>query len=439
MATVTAFIRTTRKKTDTVNIRFRLRDGRNTQLFHASDISVNPAHWDEGRQELKARVVISDTYRNKVNTSVAARKKLLLEAYTEIKDNPTPERWYEAIDIKLNPSKYKPKERTFFDIFDEFIETQTSGQNSHLKVLRRTLRRWEMYRQTTENEAFKIDINKLTDRDLTAFDRFLETEYKLQDNYPEIYQESKETRRVAQRGNNVRSSILKRFRTFYHWAVRTDKSTNNPFDDFKAPQEVYGTPYFISVKERDKLLHTRLDFRENTAVQRDIFIFQCLIGCRVSDLTKLTKSNIKDNGNFLEYIPRKTKDEKPVTVRVPLTKTAKELILKYDGVDKNGRLFPFISAQKYNEAIKEAFTLAKLNRLVTVRNSVTGEEEQRPLNEVASSHLARRTFVGNLYKRVKDPNLIGSMSGHVEGSKAFARYRDIDDDMKTETINLLEI
>ena len=57
--------------------------------------------------------------------------------------------------------------------------------------------------------------------------------------------------------------------------------------------------------------------------------------------------------------------------------------------------------------------------------------------EIASSHLARRTFVGNLYRQVKDPNLVGALSGHKEGSKAFARYRTIDDEMKKELVNLL--
>jgi len=63
--------------------------------------------------------------------------------------------------------------------------------------------------------------------------------------------------------------------------------------------------------------------------------------------------------------------------------------------------------------------------------------EKRVLYEIASSHLARRTFVGNLYKQVKDPNLVGALSGHKEGSKAFARYRTIDDEMKKELVNLL--
>lgn len=52
--------------------------------------------------------------------------------------------------------------------------------------------------------------------------------------------------------------------------------------------------------------------------------------------------------------------------------------------------------------------------------------------------MARRCFVGNLYKKVKDPNLIGALSGHVEGSKAFARYREIDEEMKKEVVSLIE-
>ena len=76
--------------------------------------------------------------------------------------------------------------------------------------------------------------------------------------------------------------------------------------------------------------------------------------------------------------------------------------------------------------------------MVTVLNPTTGKEEQRPINEIASSHLARRTFVGNLYKKVKDPNLVGALSGHKEGSRAFARYREIDDDLKKEMIGFIE-
>ena len=112
------------------------------------------------------------------------------------------------------------------------------------------------------------------------------------------------------------------------------------------------------------------------------------------------------------------------------------LIISRSSLDGD-KLLPFISEQKYNLAIKRIFKAAGLKRLVTVINPTTREEEKRVLYEIASSHLARRTFVGNLYKQVKDPNLVGALSGHKEGSKAFARYRTIDDEMKKELVNLL--
>ena len=176
---------------------------------------------------------------------------------------------------------------------------------------------------------------------------------------------------------------------------------------------------------------------EILVIQRDIFIFQCLIGCRVSDLMAMTPASIINDA--IEYMPQKTKGERPQVVRVPLNNRAKALVEKYAGRDDlNGKLFPFISSQKYNVAIKRIFTLCGVTRMVTVLNPTTREEEKRPLDEIASSHLARRTFIGNLYKKVKAPNLVGSLSGYSEGSRDFARYRDIVEDMKKELVSLLD-
>ena len=79
----------------------------------------------------------------------------------------------------------------------------------------------------------------------------------------------------------------------------------------------------------------------------------------------------------------------------------------------------------------------KENRPVTMLDPITRREEKHPINEIGSSHMARRTFIGNLYKETPDPNIIGKLSGHKEGSRAFARYRDIDDDMLTDLVSKL--
>ena len=52
--------------------------------------------------------------------------------------------------------------------------------------------------------------------------------------------------------------------------------------------------------------------------------------------------------------------------------------------------------------------------------------------------MLRRTFIGNIYKLVKDPNLVSALTGHVEGSRAFTRYRTIDIDMKKDLVKILE-
>ena len=149
----------------------------------------------------------------------------------------------------------------------------------------------------------------------------------------------------------------------------------------------------------------------------------------------MKKSNVINGA--IEYVPRKTKDGRPITVRVPLGPTALEILERYPDVPGN-RLLPFTCAQDYNRNIKKMLRLAGIDRQVTVINSLTREEEQHPIWEVASSHMARRVLVGNLYKELKDPNLIAKISGHVENSKAFNRYRNIDEEMAKEVIMKLE-
>ena len=168
---------------------------------------------------------------------------------------------------------------------------------------------------------------------------------------------------------------------------------------------------------------------------RDKFMFQFLVGCRLSDLNKLTKANVK--GDFLEYIPQKSLNRGiGSTVRVPLNSKAKELLARQK--TEGDSLFPYHCRGDYNSDIRLLLHLLGINRVVTVLNRHTHKEEQHPLYELATSHLGRRTFIGNLYKKVKDQELIASMTGHSQGSKAFARYRHIDEDMKNELVSLID-
>jgi len=301
---------------------------------------------------------------------------------------------------------------TIYVLFDRFLKERKLSVNryEHYMVLKRCLERYEIH--TKKPLTFDIDLHKV--------ENYLSIEHTLRP-------------KQHQRGINTVVGLMSKLRSFFIWAVENEHTIKNPFHKYKIEDAKYGTPYFITIAERNHLYKFDFKAREELSIQKDIFIFQCHVGCRVGDLMTFTASNVIDG--FLEYVADKTSGENPKTIRVPLSATAVEIVERYKGGEK---LLPFISEVNYNLAIKEMFKIAELTRMVTVLNTVTRKDEQKPLNEIASSHIARRTLIGNLYSKVQDPNIVGSISGHVEGSKAFARYRTIDDKIKSDIINLIQ-
>lgn len=220
-----------------------------------------------------------------------------------------------------------------------------------------------------------------------------------------------------------------------NWAVEKGYLKDTSFQNVTADQQIYGTPYYLTIEERDKILDLDLTDSPRLERHRDKFIFQCLIGCRSNDLDLFTWNHI--SGDFLEYIPHKNLlNGKTQTVRVPLCDKVIEILERLN--PDTEYLFRHFCADLYRQDIKKIVKRAGIDRKVTVLDPLTRKAVQKPLYECASSHLARRTFIGNLYKKVKDPELIASMTGHVEKSFAFTRYRAIDDDIKREVLNLIE-
>ena len=219
-------------------------------------------------------------------------------------------------------------------------------------------------------------------------------------------------------------------KSFWRYCVKMGYTTNNPFLRFEIEPEVYGNPIYITKEERDTLYYLHIP-DEGLRKTRDIFVFQCLIGCRVGDLIRLKKDNVVNGA--IEYIPRKTKDERPAIARVPLCPKAQSIIDRYT-TQEDEKLLPFISPQKYNDYIKELFKFANITRTVTRLNPLTRQEERVSIADIASSHMARRTFIGILHRKVKN-EVIGSMSGHSANSKAFSRYYHIEDDTKRDAVN----
>ena len=447
-------------KTDKVTgkheVLLRFAHGHTIDQRAKTNVFVLPEYWNKERQcntiprlrvmSNENKALLNDL--NAQNAKLTEIKSFIQQAFIKAGAGKVElsKDWLSSIVARLTIPQVDTKSESFFDVFTKFIDTLdvSDSRQRHFRVVWRSLKRFALYKDVNISfDGFTTDL-------LREYTNFLSYEHTLVEpyhdgkgrakakfldlDYQQAFMAVPESRFPQKRGENAIYNLVSKLRSFFLWAIKEHLTKNDPFIGYKMKEPKYGTPYYITIEERNHLY--KFDFSDNPklAIQRDVFVFQCLIGCRVSDLYQLTKSSIV-NG-CVEFIPKKTKEMRGERLRVPLNATAIEILNRYRDVPGD-RLFPFIAMQRYNDAIKEMFRKAGLTRVVTILNPTTGEQEWRPICEVASSHLARRCFVGNLYKQVKDPNLIGKLTGHVEGSRAFTRYRDIDEEMSRELVNML--
>lgn len=236
------------------------------------------------------------------------------------------------------------------------------------------------------------------------------------------------------RTNNTLATKERILRTICNYAVRKGYMQKSPFGKaeyglYEKRTELYGDIIYLTSDELRTL--TDYTFADATLSRvRDIFVFQCHIGCRVSDLRTLTADNIQ-NG-FIQYIPIKTRNTSAKAVRVPLDETALGIIERYKGGDM---LLPFVADATYNEYIHIIAKQAGLNRrIITLKGGVP---INLPLWQVCTSHTARKTFAQRIFSITHSELLTSSLTGHSGNTKVFGRYAQVDDDMKREIINNL--
>ena len=276
MATVTAFIRVSTKKTKEANVRFRLRDGRAVQLLYSSDITVKPEHWNPKKEELKAKILMDPAERADFNRKVALRKSQITDLYNAAPDKSVlTSEWLSAEMYKLlNPVVVKKQEgsSSFFEDFDFFLETRklSDVRTRNFRVIYRDLQRFELYRRINVSKRFHLSFDSVTPDILREFETFLRQEHTFFTRneetgkficsraYKPVYDAFPETRTPQPRGQNTINDVFTKLRTFFRWAVEQGKTENNPFKHFTVEECVYGTPYYITIEERNQLYKTDL-------------------------------------------------------------------------------------------------------------------------------------------------------------------------------------
>ena len=442
---VTAFIRKkANSKTDLVTkatIYFRVRD-EHVDLKAASELTINPNHWSHERQGYKNRLaLIREDQRIELDNAINAIKAQIVKEYVPTVST----EWLQRIIYCYHhPNAMKLHGKTSVDVkiidwAQRYCDEQLTDkhQQSNIRSFIRRLENYEYYlRKVKCVPNCILTIDSITADDLKEFEKFLINEHLYIEQNPAMAKTVKGHRKNAPRSMNMVRSVMVYFRTIVNYYIHHGATNNNPFTRYELPKMVQGSPIYMTIEERNRLFDLDLSDDKELAEYRDMFVFQCLVGCRHYDLVHFTFSNIIDG--VLEYIPNKTRKKVGQVVRVPLGAKAIEILEARKDKPMDEVIFPLHFNAKYNAAIKIISKRAGLNRMVTWLNPKTREDEHRPLYNLVTTHMGRRTFIGNLYNKVKDPALISSMSGHVDGSRAFARYRTIDDTIKRELVEMID-
>ena len=234
--------------------------------------------------------------------------------------------------------------------------------------------------------------------------------------------------RARKKNYRTISKIMTCIKHFFKWCRKHYGITDfGNIGDYTAPPVHYGDPIVMTQEEKRKLWDTVFD-DESLEYTRDLFYFQCSIGCRISDYFQLRYENIveEDGRLCIYYCPDKTVKATSITCRIPLTPNAADVFYKYRIEDAHPKtpLFHFPKhSQTYNRQLKRMFKAAGLDRQVVTYNSYNQMEIKR-LYDIAISKFARSNFIDTMVGKGVPDSLTGTMSGHIFGSRAFHRYHN---------------
>ena len=287
----------------------------------------------------------------------------------------------------------------------------------------------------------KMTASEFTTDILLEFRQFVYDEYKYVSQYPELYPTGAGHRPPSKRMRDTTVvHDLKLLQAFFAELENTDEIRRSPFRKISMEKRrimmhvMYDAPIFLRCEELKRVMKSSVPV--NLQWAKNIFVLNCAIGCRISDLLRLSMANIamSDDGiPYVHYMPSKTVRLQSTNLEVttPLIEPAVDII-NSTGLRLMGKNHHY-GKQRYNKALRDLLKFCGITRQVSLFNPEFGNNEYRPLCEVASSKLARKTHIDMLNKVQINYYAAGL---HRAGSDAVFRYTNLELRDRYELIKL---
>ena len=401
---------------------FRLSDGGQTFL-HSTGIEARPEDVERDQQ---------------LRSQLEYHKLAMCKAYTlmQVKRMDMNSRIFELQVQRMmteDSELFKRKTEVAIDkrltqYVDEALRDGVIGKGRYV-VLQGKIRKLQRF--LTIKGLSSITPREFTTELLLEYRKFIYDEYLYVCQFPELYPSGDGRHAPRQRCKDTTVvHDLKALQAFFRELEDTDEIRHSPFRKISGERRrsimhvMYDAPFFLKADELQRVMATEVPMELQWA--KDIFVLNCAIGCRISDLLSLTMDKVavsEDGIPFVHYVPQKTSRIMTVNQEVvtPLIRPALEIIRRTRLKLIENK--PHYGKQRFNKALRELLKVCGINRTICQYDSKLGDNVYRPLCEVASSKLARKTHVDMLNKVQINYYAAGL---HREGSDAVFRYTRLE-------------
>lgn len=190
---------------------------------------------------------------------------------------------------------------------------------------------------------------------------------------------------------------------------------NDPFVDYEYITQA-PVPKSLTAEELETLIKAKLS-RPNLNFIRDMFLFSSFTGIAFSDMRNLTEKNLSTAEDGVQWVHLKRK-KTGAPCHIPLLEIPLQLIEKYKGIAKEGKLFPMISCSKTNIYLKRIAKECNIDKRITF-------------------HMARHCYASVVTLSQGVPlETVGELLGHTDW-RATRIYAQVSNDKIGEDMQLL--
>ena len=401
---------------------FRLSDGRQTFL-HSTGIEARPEDVERD-QQLRSLLEYHKLAMCKAYTLMQVKR---MDMNSRIFETQVQRMMTEGAELFKRKTEVAVDKR-LTQYVDEALRDGVIGKGRYV-VLQGKIRKLQRF--LTIKGLSSITPREFTTELLLEYRKFIYDEYLYVRQFPELYPSGDGRHAPRQRCKDTTVvHDLKALQAFFRELEDTDEIRHSPFRKISGERRrsimhvMYNAPFFLKADELRRVMATEVP--RDLQWAKDVFVLNCAIGCRIGDLLSLTmdKVAVSEEGiPYVHYFPRKTARIMTVNQEVvtPLIRPALEIIRRTRLKLMDHK--PHYGKQRYNKALRELLKVCGINRTICLYESEQADNVYRPLYEVASSKLARKTHIDMLNKVQINYYAAGL---HHEGSDAVFRYTRLE-------------